>query len=162
MKDRIPPFLLSGLEPSAPSVRIRPRRPFVDQALDRIGSVITATFIQWEFASKRGLLQSIDARVKLVCLAFLLVVATLKNDMLPLLLLSGLFFLLAGSSRLDLAFFYRRVCVLAFLFGFLAALPAAFNLFTPGRIIFPVITFPKALNSGSSPCRPLWASRLKG
>ena len=31
------------------------------------------TSVQWEFASKKGLLQSVDTRVNLVCLAFPLI-----------------------------------------------------------------------------------------
>ena len=148
MKDRIPPFLLSGIEAPGPLVRLRPRRAFIDHALDRIGSVILATFVQWEFASKKGLLQSVDARVKLVCLAFLGVVATVKHDLTSLLALACIFVLLAALSRIHLAFFLRRVCVLALLFGVLAGLPAAFNVVTPGRIILPLVTFHQALRLG--------------
>lgn len=140
MKDSIPPFLLSKNAPPAKGGPTRSRRPFVDGALDHIGSVITATYVQWEFASKKGLLQAVDCRVKLVCMLFLLVVATVRNDLGPALVLSGLLFLLALLSRLDLLVFYRRVGVLAFLFGFLIALPAALNLITKGRVIFPLVT----------------------
>jgi cobalt ECF transporter T component CbiQ len=141
MKDSVPPFLLSKNAPPIDNGPIRSRRPFVDGALDHIGSVITATYVQWEFASKKGLLQAVDCRVKLVCMLFLLVVATIRNDLAPALVLSGLLFLLALLSRLDLLVFYRRVGVLAFLFGFLIALPAALNLITKGRVIFPIVTF---------------------
>ena len=144
VKHTIPPFLLSKHEAPAHTAHSGFRRPFVDGALHTIGSVVTSTFVQWEFASKRGLLQSIDARVNIICLAFLLIVGTLKNAMLPLLLLACLFFLLAALSRLDLRFFYRRVFALALLFGLLTALPAALNIITPGRIILPLITLPKA------------------
>ncbi len=144
----IPPFLLSRYEAPAHTAHPGFRRPFVDEALRSIGSVVASTFVQWEFASKKGFLQSIDARVNIVCLAFLLVVGTLKNAMLPLLLLACLFFLLAVLSRLDLRFFYRRVFALALLFGLLTALPAALNIITPGRIILPLITLPKAQDWG--------------
>lgn len=148
MESRIPPFLLSKTEAPAAVPRHRLRNPFIDQALARIGSVTAATFVQWELASKKGLLQSVDPRVKLVCLAFLAVIATLKNDLRPLIALACVLLLLAALSRLDLGFFLRRVCVLALLFGVLAGLPAAFNIVTPGRMILPLVSFSKALRLG--------------
>ncbi len=141
MKSSVPPFLLSRNALPAVGGPVRFRRPFVDEALDRLGSVITATYVQWEFALKKGLLQAVDSRVKLVCMLFLLVVATIRNDLAPALALSGLLFLLALLSRLDLPVFYRRVGVFAFFFGFLIALPAALNLITKGRVILPIVTF---------------------
>jgi cobalt ECF transporter T component CbiQ len=123
------------------SARVGSRRPFVDGALHRIGSVIAATYVQWESASRKGLLQAVDGRVKLVCMLFLVVVATLANKLAPAVLLSVLLFLLALLSRLDLRSFYRRVGLLAFFFGFLVGLPAALNVVTEGRMLFTLVTF---------------------
>ncbi len=141
MKDRVPSFLLSRNAPAIDSGPVRSRRSFVDGALSRIGSVVTATYVQWELASKKGLLQAVDCRVKLVCMLFLLMVATIRNDLAPALVLSGFLFLLVLLSRLDLPVFYRRVGVLAFFFGFLIGLPAVLNIVTEGRVILPLVTF---------------------
>ena len=104
--------------------------------------MITVTFVQWELASKKGLLQSVDARVKVVCgMLFLAVAATLKNDLAALFALGCFLVLLAALSRIALGFFLRRVCVLAVLFGALVGLPAAFNLVTPGRVVLPIVAF---------------------
>ena len=54
MNDRVPKFLLSKAEPPAPRAHSRIRRPFIDLGLNRIGSVITVTFVQRELASKRA------------------------------------------------------------------------------------------------------------
>lgn len=123
---------------------VRFRRLFIDSSLERTGRLIRDTFLQWESSSKDGLLQRIDARVKLVSLLFLLVVATLKHHIVPELVLAGLLFVVAAASRLDLRRFYRHVGMLTFLFGFLIALPAAFNLFTNGEVIVPLVTFPRS------------------
>ena len=108
-----------------------PRRPppagpsVVDRAIERVGSVISATFVQWELASRRGLLQAMDGRVKLVCLLFLLVVATVKNADRP----RPLPFRRAFSARMPLpaepGAVLQAHMVLAFLFGFLVVLPAS-------------------------------------
>jgi cobalt/nickel transport system permease protein len=141
MNDRVPSFLLSGNALPVGDAPVRSHKPFIDGALNRIGSVITATYVQWEFASKKGLLQAVDSRVKLVCMLFLVVVATVRNDPTPTLVLSALLFVLALFSRLDLLAFYRRVGLFAFFFGFLAGLPAALNTVTEGRMILPLLTF---------------------
>ena len=59
--------------------------------------------------------------------------------MVPGLALAGLLFVLVCLSRLNPVHFYRRIGVLAFLFGFLIVLPAACNLVTDGRIILPLM-----------------------
>lgn len=83
MKDSLPAFLQTLHEPLPDIGHTRPGAPVLDRAVERIGSVIGATFMQWELASKNGLLQAMDARVKLVCLLFLLVVGTVKNAGAP-------------------------------------------------------------------------------
>ena len=152
MKDSLPAFLHTLHEPLPDIGHTRTAPPVLDRALERIGSVISSTFMQWELASKNGLLQAMDARVKLVCLLFLLVVGTVKNEIVPGLALAGLLFLLVCLSRLNPVHFYRRTGVLAFLFGFLIVLPAACNLVTDGEIILPLMRLRTA--------RTLWVYTL--
>jgi cobalt/nickel transport system permease protein len=133
--------LLRRQEPAPGSGRSRRfHRPLADRALERVGAIIGSTFRQWESASKKGLLQSLDARVKLLGLAFLLVVATTLSAFAPALVLAGFVFLLALFSRLNLLLFYRRVGAFTCVFGFLFMAPAALNIVTEGRIIIPLAT----------------------
>ena len=152
MKDSIPAFLRTLHEPLPDIGRARIAPPVLDRALGRIGSVIGTTFTQWELATKDGFLQAMDARVKLVCLLFLLVVGTVRNEFVPGLALAGLLFLLVCLSRLNPVRFYRRIGALAFLFGFLIVLPAACNLVTDGEIILPLVRLRAA--------RTLWVYSL--
>lgn len=144
MKDRIPSFLLSPCDPTVPAGGNRFSRSILDRSLRHIGTVMRTTLIQWELSSRNGVLQGTDARVKLLGLLFLLVVASLKKELLPELYLAGLLCLLALLSRVKLAGFYRSICLLAFLFGFLVIAPAALNIFTAGTIIFPLVAFKKS------------------
>ena len=100
--------------------------------------------VQWDLASRKGLLQSVDGRAKLVAMLFLIVVASAKREIIPEALLAIALFVLAALSRLDLAPFYKRIGVLAFVFGLLAVLPATCNAITEGRVIFPVVRLSKA------------------
>lgn len=140
----MPAFLRMPRGP-LPENLTRPAGPsFTDRAAGKIGSVISATFEQWELASRRGLLQSMDSRVKLVCLIFLLVVGTVKNGIAPGMSLMGGLFLLVCLSRLNPLRFYRRIFVLAFLFGFLVVLPASLNIVTGGEVVLPLFRFREA------------------
>jgi cobalt/nickel transport system permease protein len=122
------------------SSRDRFHRPLADRALERLGAMIGGTFRQWESASRKGLLQTLDARVKLLGVAFLLVVATTLQAFVPALVLAGVVFFLAFLSRLNLLLFYRRLGVFTCIFGFLLMAPAALNIVTEGRIIIPLAT----------------------
>jgi cobalt/nickel transport system permease protein len=140
VKDRVPQFLLRRQEPVPHNGRGRFHRPLADRALEHLGAIIGATFRQWETASRKGLLQALDARVKLLGLAFLLVVATTLQAFVPTLVLAGFVFILAFLSRLNLLFFYRRLGAFTCIFGLLLMAPAALNIVTEGRIIIPLAT----------------------
>ncbi len=145
MENRFPAFLLEKTADPLPRGHVRLPRSVLDRSLRRIGAVIKTTMLQWESASRRGLLQTVDARVKLLSLLFLVVIASVKKTILPEIILSVSLLTLVVLSGLALAQFYRRVCLLAFLFGFLVVFPAAFNIITPGREVVSIMTFKEPL-----------------
>ena len=51
---------------------------------------------------------------------------------------------LIALSRLNMLHLYRRILGFAFLFGFLIALPSAFNVITRGEIVMPVATLSRS------------------
>ena len=144
MRDRIPAFLLTSTKRSADTGHGHLRSSFIDRAVTQIGAIVRTTMVQWDLASRKGLLQSVDGRAKLVAMLFLIVVASAKREIIPEALLAIALFVLAALSRLDLAPFYKRIGVLAFVFGLLAVLPATCNAITEGRVIFPVVRLSKA------------------
>ena len=91
-------------------------------------------------ANKNGLLQRIDPRVKLVTILLLLIVIGLARDIKILLAFYLLALILAALSRLPLGFFIKRVWVFIPIFTGIIALPAIFNIVTPGDPIFTVVT----------------------
>ena len=71
MKDRVPSFLLENPPPAAEGQKGgRPKISFLSKGLIHIAEVIRSGYIQWELASREGLLQKIDARVKVLFLLF--------------------------------------------------------------------------------------------
>ncbi len=140
MANRIPSFLL------APSISRSFKRgtgkvkvPFLERGINHLAGVIRNGYAQWEFSSRKGFFQGIDARVKVLFLLCFIVIVSLKRDMLPESCISVFVFLLTLFSRLDILKVYRKVLFLGFVFGFLVALPSALNVITKGEIILPVV-----------------------
>jgi cobalt ECF transporter T component CbiQ/cobalamin biosynthesis protein CbiM len=120
------------------------RTSFVDKGLHHVANVIKTTYIQWETASRKGLLQGLDARVKVLFLAVFLIAVSLKKDVTSELLIAAFVLILAAASRVGFVSYYKRVLFLGFFFGFLVALPASLNIVTNGTVVVPVITLPRA------------------
>jgi cobalt ECF transporter T component CbiQ len=89
------------------------------------------------------LFQRIDARVKVLFLLLFIVIVSLKRDVLPETCIWTFVFVLTLLSRLSILKVYRKVLLLGFVFGFLVALPSAFNVITRGEIIFPIVRLSK-------------------
>jgi cobalt/nickel transport system permease protein len=94
--------------------------------------------MHWELLSQNGFFQKIDPRIKIFFLMFFIVIVSLKRDLLSELYVWIFVLVLALLSRLNILIFYRRVLFFGFIFGFLIALPSAFNLITKGEIILPI------------------------
>jgi cobalt/nickel transport system permease protein len=142
MKNRVPSFLLenpphavAGLEGG------RLKMSFLSKGLHHIAEIIRSGYIQWELASRDGLFQKIDARVKVLFLLFFIIIVSLKRDPIPEILIGIFVFVLILLSRLDAWLIYRRVIFLSFVFGFLIAAPAVLNVFIKGEVIVPLVRF---------------------
>jgi cobalt/nickel transport system permease protein len=139
MENRIPPFLLDRSSPrflkrDAGKVKI----PFVEKGINHLAGVIKRGYMHWELLSQNGFFQKIDPRIKIFFLMFFIVIVSLKRDLLSELYVWIFVLVLALLSRLNILIFYRRVLFFGFIFGFLIALPSAFNLITKGEIILPI------------------------
>jgi cobalt ECF transporter T component CbiQ len=95
---------------------------------------LARTLVAERTAHRRGLLQALDPRVKLVGMLALVVAAALSRNMAVLGALFGLAVALALASRLSLLELAKRVWLVAFAFTFLIAAPALF--LTPGEAVY--------------------------
>jgi cobalt/nickel transport system permease protein len=139
MANKIPPFLLvqsthGSIKQGTGKVKV----PFLERGIDHLAGVIKNGYAQWEFSSQIGFFQKIDARVKVLFLLFFIFIVSLKRDVLPETYIWIFVFMLILFSRLSILRIYKRVLFLGFLFGFLIALPSAFNIITKGEIVLPV------------------------
>ncbi len=147
MANKLPSFLLS--QSTAGSFKQgtgKVRTPFLERGIDHLAGVIRSGYAQWEFSSQNGLFQKIDARVKILFLLFFILIVSLKRDILPETCIWIFVFLLTLFSRLSILRVYKKVLFLGFLYGFLIALPSAFNVITKGEIIIPLARLSRPYN----------------
>jgi cobalt ECF transporter T component CbiQ len=140
MKSEVPSFLLER-PPSDSFNRSRGglRTPFIEKGIRQLAYVIKTGYVQWETASKDNLFQRIDGRVKVLFLLFYVIIVSLKKDIPSEIFIGTFVFILTLVSGLNVFSLYRRVLFWGFIFGFLIALPSAFNVMTGGAIIFPIL-----------------------
>jgi len=145
MANRIPSFLLApstngSFKQGAGKVKV----PFLERGIDHLADVIRNGYAQWECSSQPNFFQRIDARVKVLFLLFFILIVSLKRDVLPETCILIFVFVVTLFSRLNLLKLYKRVLLLGFVFGFLVALPSAFNVITRGEIIFSIVRLPRS------------------
>jgi cobalt ECF transporter T component CbiQ len=94
-----------------------------------------------DVAAKRGLLQRLDPRVKLVGLLGSVVVAALLHSIPALAVLYAATLGLAVASGLPLRFFLKRVWLFVPIFTGIVVLPATLSVVTPGPVILTLWTW---------------------
>jgi cobalt ECF transporter T component CbiQ len=113
----------------------RSRRSFVEKTVTGGADLVRQALFSDDIASRRGLLQAVEPRVKLLTVLALLIAAAFLHHVPVVLALYTVTLGLAACSSLRLSFFVRRVWLFVPLFTGLVVVPAALNLVTPGRIV---------------------------
>lgn len=144
MRDKIPPFLLRSQSSAHPILEGRGMRiPFIEKGIYHLSDIIRSGYIQWELASREGFFQKLDARIKVAFLLFFIFIVSIKKNIMPEVGIWLFVFFLVFLSRLNIFKFYKRVFFWGFFFGFLVALPSAFNVINKGEIILPLVELSK-------------------
>jgi cobalt/nickel transport system permease protein len=138
-----PDWLLRGEVGLCPCGCIGKRRPggFVAKTLQATTDLVRRAVFSDDVASAPGVLQRVDARVKVVTLVGLVVVAAFLHTIPALVGLYLVTVALALASRLSLRFFLARVWLFIPIFTGVVVLPATLNVVTPGRIVVPLGTW---------------------
>jgi cobalt/nickel transport system permease protein len=138
----LPTWMRKGTRPPS-NVQDNPRRlrpRLLRRALGGFTRLLEELLTHEKNAAAPGLLQSLDARVKVLTLIGLIVVATLLQRSLALLLLLTLSLLLGAASRLPLRRM-ARVWLVVPLFSAAIITPATLNIITPGPSLLTVWPF---------------------
>ena len=137
--ERIPFFLLGRPVPppeKLPGVRVS--QSVIDRGIRNFSSLLVSLLREEGAASTRGLLQVLDARVKILFLVFFVVIVSLKQTILQEGVIALFVLCLVLLSGISPARFYPKIFGFTFFFGFLVAFPATLNIITPGDILWPV------------------------
>ena len=116
------------------------KKNYVQKTLKGIFDFIEDTIVSESFTKRNGLLQSLDPRVKLVSIIFLIVAVSMTMDWRILLLVYLLTLLFAYLSKIGVWFFIKRVWLFIPIFSGIIALPEIFNVFFPGTILVTLVT----------------------
>lgn len=111
------------------------RGSFIEKSITGTVSFLKESVFSDEYASKRGLLQSIDPRMKLVTFALCLLTVLFTKHIAVVAYLYVISLIFTYLSRIDLVFFLKRTWIFIPLFSLFIAIPALFSVFTPGEAI---------------------------
>jgi cobalt/nickel transport system permease protein len=117
-----------GAEPEGKKLRLH----FLDRTLKALTGLLEEFILSDFYARRRGFLQSLDARSKLLGILLLIVTVSLIHSIFLLYLLYASTLVLAFLSRIEASFFIKRIWLVLPLFVGIIALPATLNVFTPG------------------------------
>jgi len=106
---------------------------FIERSLFGVLEFLKDSLFSEEYALRKGLLQSLDPRVKTLSFVFLLAAALFLKSIPVLIWLYLLCIFLACLSRISLGFFLKRTWVFMPLFSLFIAVPALFSAFSPGE-----------------------------
>jgi cobalt/nickel transport system permease protein len=147
MENRIPAFLIRTPENYLNTITGRKASiTFLDKTILSSARAIKSIYLQAENAAKKNLIYRIHPYIKLFSLMYLAVIISISGNLRAQLLATSLIFTVYLIARLKIYHVYRKVFLLAFLFGFVVVLPASLNIITPGRIILNLITFNRPLH----------------
>lgn len=114
---------------------IKKKNDFIERSIMGALCFLKESVFSDEYASKNGFLQSIDPRIKTVSFAVLLLTALFTHSITVLFCLYVFCLALAYLSDIDLGFFLKRTWVFIPIFSLFIAIPALFNIFTPGETL---------------------------
>jgi cobalt/nickel transport system permease protein len=142
MSDALPVFLRTNESRSHPYLKGRKRRlPFLDRTLQKLAELIKIGYSQADTASRKGLLQKLDARTKLIFLISFIVIISFQRQIPNLLLCFFFILILYPLSGLNLILSLKKAFWPVFFFGFIVISPAMLNIVSGGEIKFKLIQF---------------------
>jgi cobalt/nickel transport system permease protein len=105
---------------------------FIERSIRGALSFLKESVFADEYASQKGLLQSLDPRIKVLTFLLFLIQILLTTNILILVCLYALCLLLTLWSKINMGFFLKRTWIFIPLFSLMIAIPALFHVVTPG------------------------------
>jgi len=119
---------------------------FIERSIIGALDFIKSSLFAEEYALKPGFLQRSSPRLKIFFTIFFLALALFSKSILLLAALYLFCLFLGALSKVGLAFFLKRSLTFVPVFAFFIALPAIFQIFSPGDVIFSFSFLGSAIN----------------
>lgn len=113
---------------------------FLDKTLLSVASIAERSLFSEACARRRGLLQSLDVRIKLISFLCIIILISFLHTSRAIWLAYGASIVLAASSKVPIWFLQKRIWLFVPLFTAVTALPATLNVVTPGDPILVLYT----------------------
>ena len=108
------------------------KKSFIGRTIEEIFEFIETAFFAESYSRRKGLLQSLDPRVKLISILTLIFATVLVTNLRLLIFVYMLTLLFSYLSKIDILFFIKRVWLFIPIFAGIIAIPMIFNIFFPG------------------------------
>ncbi|OPY54545.1 MAG: Energy-coupling factor transporter transmembrane protein EcfT [Methanosaeta sp. PtaU1.Bin112] len=108
------------------------KKGFVGKTIDGIFGFLQEAFVSETYAKRKGLLQTLDPRAKLISILTIIFATSMVGDLNLLIAVYLATLLFAYLSRVEVLFFIKRVWLFIPIFAGIIALPMIFNIFFPG------------------------------
>lgn len=109
---------------------------FIERSIMGALSFLKESIFSDEYARQKGFLQRLDGRLKTISFFFFLAAVLLVKDIRLVMTVYCFSLFLAYVSRISLRFFLKRTWIFIPLFSLFIAIPALFNVFSPGEPLF--------------------------
>jgi cobalt ECF transporter T component CbiQ len=111
---------------------------FVEKTIEGGSGILQQAIFSDDLALRRGFLQRLDPRVKLLTMVMLLVTAAFVRNIEVLIVMYLATLVLAAVSKIPVGFFVKRVWFFIPIFTGIIVLPATFSFITPGNVVVPL------------------------
>ncbi|MCX5696711.1 MAG: cobalt ECF transporter T component CbiQ, partial [Candidatus Omnitrophica bacterium] len=118
------------------SLRNKKNNQFIEHSLLKGLALFKDSVFSEEYASRKGFLQSLDPRIKMVTILFFLCATVITKSIFVIISLYAFCLVLAFFSKIPIGFFLKRTWIFIPFFSLFVLLPAIFNVFTPGEALF--------------------------
>ena len=108
---------------------------FIERSITGALSFLKESIFAEEYASKPGVLQSLDPRIKVITIFLLIIATVLTRSIAISCVLYALCLILAYFSEVKISFFLKRTWIFIPLFSLFIAIPALFSIFSPGEAL---------------------------
>jgi cobalt/nickel transport system permease protein len=129
----------------------RGKKSIVERTIGAFSNFFDESSYAEGYATKRGLLQFVDPRFKLVGMLWLVICIIFVSRVEWVLASLGVSILLAAASNVKLGYYLKRVWLFIPLFTLVIAIPAMFNFIVPGQPLFILVNSGQSLGPLTAP-----------